>query len=114
MVTYQIGRYFYGMPARIKPKTAPRLYLSEWREARGMTQQEVADALETSDVTISRWETGARRPDMDAQEALAETYNIDAVDLRRHPAVESADSLLRGQRPEIVAQAMKLIKALRE
>jgi transcriptional regulator with XRE-family HTH domain len=102
------------MPARIKPKRHARLYLAEWREARGMTQQAVADALETSDVTISRWETNARYPDFNAQAALAEVYAIDVMDLRRHPSVESADALLRGQRPEIVAQAMKLIKALRE
>jgi len=79
-----------------------------------MTQQQVADALNSTDVTISRWETGSRRPDLDAQEALAEVYGIEAVDLRRHPGVESADSLLRGQRPEIIANAMKMIKAIRE
>jgi len=102
------------MPARIKPRKVPRLYLAEWREARGLTQQEVADALETSDVTISRWETRARHPNLNAQAALAEVYDIDVMDLRRHPSVESADALLRGQRPEVVAQALKLIKALRE
>ncbi len=79
-----------------------------------MTQQDVANALETSDVTISRWETKQRYPDFNAQAALAEVYEIDVMDLRRHPSVESADALLRGQRPEIIAQAMKMIKAIRE
>ena len=102
------------MPVRIGPKRPVRLYLAEWREEKGLTQQQLADRLDTSDVTISRWETGKRRPDMDAQEAIAEALGIEAVDFRRHPQQPSADALLRGQPPEIVDQAMKLIRAIRQ
>ena len=113
MVSYQMGRYGLPMPARIYPRRAPKLYLAEWRDDKGLTQQALADRLNTSDVTISRWETGKRRPDIDAQEAIAEALGIEAVDLRRHPAQPSADALLRDQPPELVAQVFKLINALR-
>jgi transcriptional regulator with XRE-family HTH domain len=101
------------MPPRIYAKRQPRLYIAEWRESRGLTQQQLADRLETSDVTISRWETNKRRPNLDAQEAIAEALGIEAVDLRRHPSHPSADALLRGQPQEVVDQAIRLIQAIR-
>ena len=64
-------------------------------------------------MTISRWETGERRPDIDAQAAFAEALAIELEDLYRPPGQESADVLLHGQPPEVVAEAMKIIKAIR-
>lgn len=101
------------MADRIYARRQPRLYLAEWREDKGLTQQQLADRLGTSDVTVSRWETGRRRPDLNAQEAIAEALGIEAVDLRRHPAQPSADALLRGQPPEIVEMILKQIIAIR-
>ena len=85
------------MPTRIGPKHPLRLYLAEWRDAKGLTQQQLADRLATSDVTVSRWETGKRQPNLNAQAAYAEALGIDPLGLRRHPAQPSADALLRGQ-----------------
>lgn len=101
------------MPARIYARRPPRLYLAEWREEKQLTQQQLADRLGTSDVTVSRWETAKRRPDMNAQEAIAEALGIEAVDLRRHPSQPSADALLRGQPPEVVEMVIKQIMAIR-
>jgi transcriptional regulator with XRE-family HTH domain len=101
------------MPPRIGPKRQVQLFIAEWRENRGLTQEQLAGRLGCSDVTVSRWETRARQPDLNAQEAIAEALDIDAVDLRRHPNRPSADALLRDQPPEVVAQAMKLIQAIR-
>jgi transcriptional regulator with XRE-family HTH domain len=104
------------MPDRVHPRRKPRLYLAEWRQARDLTQQAVADRLGVSSVTISRWETGERRPDLNAQAAFAEALGrplIEMVDLYRHPDTVSADELLRGQPPEIIEQAIRIIKAIR-
>lgn len=101
------------MPARIHPKRPPRLYLVEWREARGLTQQQLADRLGTSDVTIARWEGNKRRPDLGALAALCEALGIGPGSIYRHPETPSADEMLRGQPQEVVDQAMKLIAAIR-
>lgn len=101
------------MPPRIYPKRPPRLFLAEWREQVGLTQQQLGDRLDVSDVTISRWETGQRRPDLDALAAFAEAVGIELQDIYRSPSEESADALLRGQPPEIIEQALKVIKAIR-
>ena len=110
-MAYRLAR----MPARIGPKNPKlfRLYIAEWREKRGLTQEALANRLGSSDVTISRWETRKRRPDEDAQAAIAEALDIDINDLRRHPDQPSADALLRDQPEDIRDQAIKLIMAIR-
>lgn len=101
------------MPARIGPRKPFRLYIAEWRENRGLSQETLANRLETSGVTISRWETKKRQPDLNALAAIAEAMDIDVFDLWRHPDQPSADALLRDQPQEIRDQAMKLIRAIR-
>lgn len=100
------------MPPRIGPRKPVRLFLAEWRESRNLTQQQLADRLDTSDVTVSRWETGKRRPDDDAKSAIAWVLGIEVVDLYRHPDHPSADALLRGQPVEIQDQGFRVIEAL--
>lgn len=89
------------------------LYLAEWREAKGLTQAQLADRLDTTDVTVSRWETGKRSPDDPAKAAIAHALDIEVRDLYRHPGRPSADDLLRGQPKEVVEQAIRLIQAIR-
>lgn len=103
------------MPPRIKPKRPVRLFLAQWREKKGLTQQQVADRMETSDATISRYETGERRPDINAQAAYAEALGLEHfTQLWRDPERPSADDLLRDQPPEVVEQAMNIIRAIRK
>lgn len=109
----RLGKYNRGVPARIGPKRPHRLFLAEWREQRGLSQEALASRLGTTHVTISRWETGKRRPDLNAQSALAEALDIEPVDLFRHPARPSADALLRDQPIEVQEQAIRLIQAIR-
>lgn len=101
------------MPARIGPKLPFRLYIAEWREEKRLTQQQLGDRLGTSDVTVSRWETGKRKPDLDAQAAIAEALGISPGDLYRHPDQPSADALLRGQPKDVVENVFKMIHAIR-
>jgi transcriptional regulator with XRE-family HTH domain len=110
---YQSGIYPAGMGERIGPRRPIRLYLAEWRERFRLTQTALANRLGTTDVTISRWETGKRQPNLDAQAAIAEALGIDPFDLRRHPDQPSADALLRDQPPEVREQAIRLIRAIR-
>jgi transcriptional regulator with XRE-family HTH domain len=101
------------MPARIGSRRPVRLFLAEWRESRGLTQQQLADRLETSDVTVSRWETGKRKPDDDVKSAIAWVLGIEVVDLYRHPDQPSADALLRGAPPDTIDQVLRVITAMR-
>jgi transcriptional regulator with XRE-family HTH domain len=105
---------FMSRRPQIGRKRSLHVYLAEWRTDKGLTQQQLGDRLGKSDVTVSRWETGERRPDDDTRVAIAEALGIDPLDLFRRPEEQSADALLRDQPPEIVDQAMKLIRAIRQ
>lgn len=100
------------MPPRVKPMRQVSLYIAQWREHRGMTQAQLATQLGSSDVTISRWETRQRQPNLSAQEAIAEALDIEVTDLRRPPDQPSADALLRDQPLEVIDLAIKLIAAI--
>lgn len=47
------------------------------RTSGGYTQQEIADKLNISRSTIGMYETGAREPDYDTLELIADFFNVD-------------------------------------
>ena len=62
--------------------------LTKYRKAAKLSQEEVAEKLNVSRQTVSKWETGQSTPDFDKIAPLCELYNI------------STDELLRGVIPE--------------
>jgi len=61
-------------------------FLAALRKAKGMTQQEVADRLNVSNKTISKWERDEGYPELTAIPALAELFEV------------TSDEILRGER----------------
>lgn len=52
-----------------------------YRELNKMTQNEIADILEVSTATISKYESGALEPNIESLKRLAETFNITVDEL---------------------------------
>lgn len=102
------------MPARIGPKKPRRIFLAEWREARGLTQERLADRLGTSHMTISRWELGKVKMNTDAMVAVAEALGLEPEDLWHHPDTPTPNMLLRGASEPVQRQALSVIEALRK
>ncbi|MEW1832418.1 helix-turn-helix transcriptional regulator [Streptomyces sp. NPDC088196] len=50
--------------------------LRQWRTGEGLTLQEVADRLEVSLATASRWETGSTKLSLDTYSRLADLYGV--------------------------------------
>lgn len=99
---------------RIGPRRPRRIYLAEWRENRGLTQKQLGDRLEVTDMTVSRWELGRTFLNTNVLAAVSEALDIEPADLYRHPDQPSADALLRGQSVEIRDQALSIIRAIRK
>ena len=97
--------------SRIGPRHPRKIYLSEWREHRGLTQKQLGERLDVADMTISRWENGKALLNTDVMAAVAEALNIEPADLYRHPNQPSADELLRGATPEVRQRAIAIIQA---
>ena len=76
--------------------------LKELRKEHGLTQEQLAEKLGTTNRTVSRWETGSNLPDLDVLIELSEFYQIDIKDLlsgKRKEAESKMDDT------EIVRQA---------
>ena len=61
-------------------------FIAALRKANGMTQKELADRLNVSDKTVSRWERNDGAPDLAVIPIIAEIFDV------------TCDELLRGER----------------
>lgn len=105
------------MPAKIYPRRPRKVFLAEWRDSKGLTQQQLADRLECDVMTISRWELGKVAISTDALAALVEKLGGDLMepeDLYHHPDRPTPNQLLRDQPPEVIDSAMKMLMAIRK
>ena len=55
--------------------------IRRYRKMRGLTQEEFASAIGMSQATISRFETGERKPDVDDLIAIARFFGCKVDDL---------------------------------
>jgi len=105
------------MPAKIYPRRKRKVYLAEHREAKGLTQKQLAERLGSDVMTISRWELGKVAMSTDALAAVSEALWGDLgepEDLYHHPDTPTPNQLLRGQPAEIVDSAMRMLRAIRK
>lgn len=107
------------MPQRIAfPKKRPRrrTFIRQWREHRGLTQEQLASRLETSVASISRIESGTQPYTQDVLEALADALNTDPASLlMRNPEDPDAiwsiwDKAKEGERQMIIDIARTVTK----
>lgn len=98
------------MPARIGPRKPRRIFLKEWREHSGLTQDRLGQRLGVSDVTVHRWERNLALLNTNVMAAIAEALDIEPADLYRHPMTPSADELLRNASPELLKDVLSYIE----
>src|SRR5437868_6880266 len=99
------------MPPRIafqKKRARRRTFFKEWRQHRGLSQEQLADRLATSVASISRIESGTQPYTQDVLEALADALRTDPASLlMRNPDDPEAiwslwDNAKPGERQMIV------------
>ena len=104
------------MPTKIYPRRVRKVYLAEHREAKGLTQKQLAERLGGDVMTISRWELGKVAISTDALAAISEALWGDLgepEDLYHAPGTPTPNQLLRGQPADVVESAMKMLRAIR-
>jgi transcriptional regulator with XRE-family HTH domain len=55
--------------------------IRELRERNNLTQAELAEKLNVSDKTVSKWETGKGYPDIALLEPIAEVFNVSVTEI---------------------------------
>ncbi len=56
-------------------------FLKELRKEKNLTQEQLAETLNVSRRTVSRWETGSNMPDLDLLMEIADLYQVDLREL---------------------------------
>jgi transcriptional regulator with XRE-family HTH domain len=76
-------------------------FIRQWRQHRGLTQQQLADRLDTSPASISRLEKGDQPYSQETLEAIADALNCEPQDLiAAEPGTEAMRSLWVQATPE--------------
>jgi transcriptional regulator with XRE-family HTH domain len=101
------------MVRRIGRRAPRRMFIREWREHRGLSQQQLADRLDTNKGAISKYENGKTRLDMVILADLAYALNVNEEDLFHHPDEPSADALLRDAPASLRASTLAFIETLK-
>jgi len=92
-----------------------RQYLIEWREYRGLTQEQAADRIEKSRNYLSELERGKRRYNEDILNALAQAYSCEPWELiGRNPLIdpEPVADLVARLAPANKEAAIKMLESL--
>lgn len=98
---------------RIGPRRPVHIYLREWREHRGLTQQQVADRLGVDKATISRWEGGKRSPSLNVLAAVCEALSVPLSDIHGLPGTAPPLAPAGNHGPDVHAIAAEVAKLLK-
>ena len=104
------------MVTKIRKGNRTHLYIEEWMAARELSDETLANRLDTSRTTVWRWRTQQHRLNPEKIAQLAAALNLEPQDLWRPPARAerpSVDALLRDASDEIVQKAVELVAILR-
>lgn len=100
------------MVKRIEAEKPLKLFISEWRDRRGLSQDALAERVGTTKASISRWETGKRDITGESLAAIADALGLQPVQLFRHPDEQSLDDLLDGTHPSLRRKALAVLQTL--
>ncbi len=81
-----------------------------FRKNRGLTQAQLAEALNMTAAAVSKWETGAALPDLDTLIALADFFFLPLDDLLGRTLEEKPKVVLFAPEKEIEKVALRVLK----
>lgn len=93
-------------------------FLKELRKEKGITQEQMAEALGVSGRTISRWETGSNMPDIGLLAEIAEFFDVGIPEIikgerKRAEMREEARELADTMSDYAAAEKERLVKSIR-
>lgn len=89
------------------------LYVTEWREHRGLSIEALANRLDVDRTTLWRWETGRRGVSPNIQAQIAHHLQIEPSDLWRLPdSRPSLDAMTRNVPDDVFSTVVDIVTRL--
>ena len=92
------------------PSKRGQLYLREWMEYRGLSDEQLALSLDVERTTVNRWRRFPSRLDPAKMIEIAEALNIEPADLFRPPDRPSLDAMIQGAPEELRQTAADIVR----
>ena len=89
------------MVTRIGPRKARRLFILEWMEHRGISDEQMAGRIGVARETVTRWRTHQHRLNPEKIAALAHALDIEPEELWRPPGGVSLNQLVKDAPDEL-------------
>jgi len=90
-----LGFLHSGMVTKIGGKRRQHLYITQWREGKGLSVEKVADRVGVSRESVWRWENQQHRLNPGKIKALADAIGCNPEDFWRLPARPSLDAMVK-------------------
>jgi transcriptional regulator with XRE-family HTH domain len=100
------------MVARIRSQALGHLYIEEWMKALGLTDEKLAERLETNRTTVWRWRSEQKRLNPEKIAAIAQAIGIEPELLWRLPSRPSLDAIVKDASDDMVQKAADVVKIL--
>ena len=73
-------------------------FIKEIRKEKGLTQEQLAEKLDVSQKSVSRWETGKTMPDLSLYEPLCEVLGIQVSELLYAKRMSNDEKAVQGEK----------------
>lgn len=102
------------MVTRIHRRARHHLYITEWFEARGLNDEQVANRLTppVDRATVFRWRKEQHRLNPEKIGKLADALDIDSTDFYRPPSRPSLDAIIKDASDEVQNMAADIVRRM--
>jgi transcriptional regulator with XRE-family HTH domain len=101
-----------NMVTKIQKGRRTHLYIKEWADFRGLSDQRIAERLGVARETVYRWRTDQDRLDPGKIAGLASALDCEPFELWLRPQQESLDAIVKGVPDEIRQKAVDIVRLL--
>ena len=82
--------------------------ITELRKEKGLTQKQLADALNVTDKAVSKWERGLSFPDISMLEPIAETLDISIMEILAGEKKSDDETITREEAQQMIKESVEL------
>ena len=82
--------------------------ITELRKEKGLTQKQLADALNVTDKAVSKWERGLSFPDISMLEPIAQTLDISIMEILAGEKSAEDETITREEAQQIIRESVEL------